>query len=70
MEEHNNSEERKEKFQKETAELAAKYDCDLLASPLWVPNEDGTFRLAISIQVVDVRTLPAKSPYQREDLNP
>lgn len=62
------SQERIDAFKKESTELAQKYGCDLYAFPGFLPNEDGSFRLVVNLQIVDVNKFKQKSPYQIDDL--
>ena len=68
MEEKDDSQERIDAFKKESTELAKKYECDLYAFPGFLPNEDGSFRIVMNLQIVDVRKFKQKSPYQIDDL--
>jgi hypothetical protein len=55
-------------FQAKMMEAVKEFECDLYAFPGFLPNEDGSFRAVVNIQVVDTRKFAAKSPYQISDL--
>jgi hypothetical protein len=44
-----------EDFNKEYKELCMKYGCDIMAIPIWMHKEDGTFGLVIQYHI---RQLP------------
>ena len=68
VEETDDSAKRIESFKEESMVLAKKYECDLYAFPGFLPNEDGSFRIVVNLQIVDVRKFKQKSPYQIDDL--
>lgn len=59
---------RVDEFKKEYQELIKKYEVDLASYPMFVPRKDGTFGIAVSVQVVDTKYRPAPSPLQEEDI--
>ena len=55
-------------FQAKMLEAVKEFECDLYAFPGFLPNDDGSFRTVVNIQVVDTHKFAAKSPYQMGDL--
>lgn len=64
------SKERTDAFKNECLELVKKYECDFMTYPFFIPSDDGSFRIGVTMQIVDKRTLPAISPLQKNDILP
>lgn len=50
-------------FVKEYGQLREKHQMDFFTQPIYVPDEQGGFRLTLSHQVVDLTQLPTPSPF-------
>lgn len=57
---------RMEGFKEVLLKAVKEFDCDIYSQPVFQGNEDGTFVVTVTTQILDKRKLAQKSPLSKE----